>query len=150
MSYSKNAFTMIELIFVIVILGILAAVIVPKLAATRTDAEAVTKAQAIVTATSEISAYATATGAIDANLSKMSNAINGMVSNGEALLANKKATIKAGNVLDCIVIEILGTEDENLSLTFGNANNDNVCVRLHSLIDLDAYPLNIQGASIVY
>ena len=33
------AFTMIELVFVIVVLGILAAIAVPKLAATRTDAE---------------------------------------------------------------------------------------------------------------
>lgn len=35
----KQAFTMVELIFVIVVLGILAAIAVPKLAATRTDAE---------------------------------------------------------------------------------------------------------------
>lgn len=34
----RNGFTMIELIFVIVILGILAVVIIPKLAATRDDA----------------------------------------------------------------------------------------------------------------
>ena len=35
---SKKAFTMIELIFVIVVIGILAAIAVPKLAATRDDA----------------------------------------------------------------------------------------------------------------
>lgn len=35
----KNAFTMIELIFVIVVLGILAAVAIPRLGATRDDAE---------------------------------------------------------------------------------------------------------------
>lgn len=44
MRKSKNAFTMIELVFVIVILGILAAVAIPKLAASRNDATAATLA----------------------------------------------------------------------------------------------------------
>ena len=39
MKTQKNAFTMIELVFVIVVLGILAAVAVPKFAATRVDAQ---------------------------------------------------------------------------------------------------------------
>jgi len=40
MSYiKKTAFTMIELVFVIVILGILAAVAIPRFSATRTDAQ---------------------------------------------------------------------------------------------------------------
>lgn len=39
MQKSKKAFTIIELVFVIVILGILAAIAVPKMAATRTDAQ---------------------------------------------------------------------------------------------------------------
>lgn len=37
--FQRSAFTMVELIFVIVILGILAAIAIPKLAATRDDAE---------------------------------------------------------------------------------------------------------------
>jgi len=36
---SKKAFTMIELVFVIVVLGILSAIAIPRFAATRTDAE---------------------------------------------------------------------------------------------------------------
>jgi general secretion pathway protein G len=43
----KKAFTMIELVFVIVVLGILAAMAIPKFAATRTDAQ-VSKARADV------------------------------------------------------------------------------------------------------
>lgn len=39
MKTSKNAFTMIELVFVIVVLGILASVAIPKFSATRTDAQ---------------------------------------------------------------------------------------------------------------
>ncbi len=35
----KNAFTMIELVFVIVVIGILSAIAIPKFAATRTDAQ---------------------------------------------------------------------------------------------------------------
>ena len=39
MKNSKYAFTMIEMIFVIVVLGILASIAIPRFAATRTDAE---------------------------------------------------------------------------------------------------------------
>jgi len=42
---NKSAFTMIELVFVIVVLGILAAIAIPKFAATRTDAQ-ITKGRA--------------------------------------------------------------------------------------------------------
>ena len=45
----KKAFTMVELVFVIVVIGILAAIAVPKFAATRDDAQ-VSKARAEVAA----------------------------------------------------------------------------------------------------
>ena len=58
----KKGFTMIELIFVIVILGILASVAIPKLAATRDDAEVSRAATNLTTAISDIAAYYTAKG----------------------------------------------------------------------------------------
>ena len=53
----KKGFTMIELIFVIVILGILAAVAIPKLAATRDDAKAASIKTDIGTAMQAVPAW---------------------------------------------------------------------------------------------
>ena len=53
----KKGFTMIELIFVIVILGILASVAIPRLAATREDAEISAAVANLRTLVSDVSAY---------------------------------------------------------------------------------------------
>lgn len=70
----KKAFTMIELVFVIVILGILASVAIPKLVATRDDAEVMAGVQRVSTIISDIGAYYTAHG-IFAEVPKMTNEI---------------------------------------------------------------------------
>ena len=73
----KKGFTMIELIFVIVILGVLASVAIPRLAATRDDAEVAKAATNLATAVSDITAYYTAKGSFSqtSDFTKMTNAL---------------------------------------------------------------------------
>ena len=147
----RQAFTMIELIFVIVILGILAAVALPKLSATRTDASVSKLVSNIMTGVSEISSYAMSRSNIDSNLSKMSNAISSLEDSNEATLSNNQAVIKAGSVNNCVKISITSNNGtDTLNVTFGNAGGDDVCQAVQRAIDASQYPMKLRGTSVVY
>ena len=68
---------MIELIFVIVILGILSAIAIPKLAATRDDAEMARQSTNMGVFITDIASYYTAYGNLSSNMSDMSNVFVG-------------------------------------------------------------------------
>jgi general secretion pathway protein G len=151
MRNSRSAFTMIELIFVIVILGILAAVAIPKLAATRSDAEVAKMAQNVMIGASEIATYAMAHAKTEDNLTIMSNAMKNLSDSGDANLSDKKAVIKMGGVSDCLTLEILTSDnDDNLTISLGDAGGDNRCLSLQSAIDAGKYPMKLRGTTVKY
>lgn len=151
MKTSKNAFTMIELIFVIVILGILATIAIPKLSATRTDAKATAKATSVMNGATEIASYAVSRGVTDSNFSVMSNSILNLINSGEATQNSNIVTIQSSLGQDCIDIKITVTaKDDILSVEFHNANGDVECTIIQSLINKADYPIRLRGMSVVY
>ena len=98
---------MIELIFVIVILGILASVAIPRLAGTRTDAEVATTISNLRTLLSDASGYYVAHGKFDVNWKNLTNVP--LKTAGGADIGDTAATttayLKVGDANDCIGVQ---------------------------------------------
>lgn len=145
----KQGFTMIELVFVILILGILSAVALPKLAATRDDAKASEITMKVGVVVSDISSYVVSKGEVLSDFSSMSSALKALVNNGEATVGSKTAIIKVNDV-DCITILITTISVyENLSVSaVSSGSSDYLCSKVQNAIALTSYNIPLVGAII--
>lgn len=127
----RKGFTMIELIFVIVILGILAAVAIPRLAATRDDAEIAKAVNNINTLVSDVGSYYTSQGQFAANLADMTNvqivSATGLTS---AINAGGQPCISVTLVPDVPATTTAGTVPAYI--TVANGTNAGLCAKIQA------------------
>ena len=144
----KKGFTMIELIFVIVILGILASVAVPRLASTREDAEISATVANLRTLVSDASSYYVANGTFkpkgkDANWRDITNVP--LRDNSKGLVQGTTETSKAVHLsasgTNCIKIELKdrdGATPAHILVTKEN-ESDYICGEIHKAEPVKAY-----------
>ena len=143
----KKGFTMIELIFVIVILGILASVAVPRLASTREDAEISATVANLRTLVSDASSYDVANGTFGdkGKEAKWRDVTNVPLREDKNLVQGTTETSKAVHLsasgTNCIKIELkdrAGATPAHIAVSKAN-DSEYICKEIHKADPVKAY-----------
>ncbi|MDO2408886.1 type II secretion system protein [Campylobacter magnus] len=155
----KKGFTMIELIFVIVILGILASVAIPRLAATRTDAEIAATVANLRTLLNDVASYYAVNGEFGTVKWKDITNVTLQLSRNNPITASDVATQKdahlAADGVNCIAIRLVDRKGNVpayiVFLKDGTNKNQGVCKEVLEAAPVQAYfDSRVEDPNLVY
>ncbi len=149
---AKTAFTMIELIFVIVIIGILLAVTIPRVMMTRDDAHIAKNIEYLTAIMAEISSYTVSHGGTTDDLTDMSPTLESLEHKGLVNVdeANKSVGITIGEQLNCFSIVIDSNDSAELLKTFFSSSDNRICYKVQELMKENKYTIILRGQLIHY
>ncbi len=145
----KLAFTMIELIFVIVLLGILSSIAIPKLSTTRDDAEVVKAAEEIRTLIGDLTAFYTGHGKFDkvntmTNITLVDSSFNKFDSN----LTTKAYYSNSARTEKCIGLQVSNFGgDLNIS---SEGTTSTLCKNLNNLLQESIKVHHFGGSRVIF
>lgn len=132
----KKAFTMIELIFVIVIIGILAAVAIPKMAATRDDAQISNIISNARISLSDLQTYYTSRGNVNWRADNITQATNVVLETACGTSVTSATSISPNTFVLCndnvVCLTLETINEDNLTVTDGTDTTDTICEAVKS------------------
>ena len=150
----KKGFTMIELIFVIVILGILASVAIPRLAATRTDAEVAATVANLRTLLNDVASYYAVKGEFGTTV-KWNEITNVPLENANRPAAapgsQNDGILKVGGI-DCIAVKVVNKKGTAPAyIVFAKKSGGDVCTQVQDAAPVRAYfDSRVEGINLEY
>ena len=149
---SKNAFTLIELIFLIIIIAILGKIALPKLSATRDDAYIAQNTGYIVGIITEVSTFIITKNFIKNDLTEMSEILKMLEIQGRVIIdtSNQSVEIEIGEQENCLKINIVSDATSEILKTSFSSSTNRVCKMVAESIDEKEYKIVLRGRRIRY